>query len=127
MSPLYAASIILAVTGVDLTGKEGYLIKNNAGVHAVNTSATVPAIAVCLEGDVAAKQSSIAMLGALDGAVRVKSSGAIAKFDKICQAADGTLVTDAGAGARVQVGTALEAAAAGDLFQAILHTPVVLA
>jgi hypothetical protein len=124
MSALYTReSAIVAVTGVDFSTNEGYLLKNTAGVLAVNDSASVPAVAVVLEGNVAAKDSAIGILGALSGTVRLKTSGAITKFDLVQQAADGTIVTDAGTGSRVIVGRALEAAASGDLIEVATLTP----
>jgi hypothetical protein len=115
MNGLSKGSSIIPVTGIDLTGKEGYLVKNNAGVHALNDSATVPALGVVLEANPAAKQSSIGLLGGIPP-VRMVAGGAIALYDEVEQKNDGTVVTDAGAGARVIVGRAMEAAAAGDLF-----------
>lgn len=114
---LFAMSVaVIASTGVDFTGKEGYLLKNNAGALAVNDSLTVPAVGVVLDGDGATKNSSIGVLGQIPP-VRLKAGGAIAKFDQVVQQNDGTVITDPGAGTgRVVVGRALEAAAAGDLF-----------
>lgn len=118
---------IVPVTGVNYTDKEGYLVKAAAGVHALNDSKTVPAFGVVLDGAAAAKDSSVGVLGALSGTVRLKAGGAIAKYDRLEQKNDGTVVTDEGAGtARVVVGVALEAAAAGDLFEAATLAPVIL-
>lgn len=115
MNPLIEGSPIIPVTGVDFSASLGLLVKNNAGAPAVNDSATAPAFGVVLEGNIATRQSSIGILGAT-GPVRMKAGGAIGRFSQVQQAADGTIVTDAGAGnARVIVGVALEAAAAGDL------------
>jgi hypothetical protein len=115
-SSLFArANAVIPVTGVDFTGKEGYLMKNAAGAPALNDSATVPAVAVILDGGTDEQDTSVGILGATPP-VRMKSSGAIGLFDEVAQAADGTVVTDPKAGTRVIVGTALEAAAAGDLF-----------
>jgi len=118
---------IVPVTGVNYTGKEGYLVKAAAGVHAVNDSKTVPAFGVILDGDVAAKNSSVGILGGLAGPVRLKAGGAINQFDRLEQKNDGTVVADEAAGtARVVIGVALEAAAAGDLFEAATIAPVIL-
>lgn len=123
-------AIVPVVAGSDLRDKEGYLTEydSGTGVMAVNTSATVPAKGVVLEGADTDKVSSIGILGAVEGSVRLKAGGAIAKFDRVQQKNDGTVVTDAGPGnARVVVGVALEAAAAGDLFEAALLAPVIAA
>ncbi|HMJ65565.1 MAG TPA: hypothetical protein VK615_09455 [Candidatus Binatia bacterium] len=118
---------IVLVTGVDYSGKEGYLVKAAAGVDALNDSKTVPAFGVILNGEVAAKNSSVGILGALGGSVRLKAGGAIKQFDRLEQKNDGTVVTDEAAGtARVVVGVALEDAAAGDLFEAATLAPVIL-
>ena|SRR5437867_3850325 len=118
---------IVPVTGVNYTDKEGYLVKAAAGVHALNDSKTVPAFGVILEGVAAAKNSSVGILGALSGTVRLKAGGAIKQFDRLEQKNDGTVVTDEAAGtARVVVGVALEDAAAGDLFEAATLAPVIL-
>lgn len=101
---------------VDFRNKEGYLVKANAGAPALNDSKTVPAFGVVLEGADDGAPSSIGILGAMPP-VRLKAGGAIAKYANVEQAVDGTVVTDEGPGtARVVVGVALEAAAAGDLF-----------
>jgi len=128
MSSLFAnESAVVPVTGVDYRGKEGYLLKAAAGVHAVNDSKTVPAFGVVLDGADDDKQSSVGILGALPGTVRLKAGGAIAQFQRLEQKNDGTVVADEAAGtARVVVGVALEAAAAGDLFEAATFEPVIL-
>lgn len=118
---------IVSITGVNYAAKEGYLVKAAAGVHALNDSKTVPAFGVILDGAAAAKDSAVGILGALSGPVRLKAGGAISQFDRLEQKNDGTVVADEGAGtARVVVGVALEAAAAGDLFEAATLAPVIL-
>lgn len=128
-SALFAkGNSVIADDAVDLRDKEGYLVSNNAGVPKITDSATVPAFGAVLEGrDDGAGPSSIGLLGAMPP-VRLKAGGAIAKYDNIMQKNDGTVVTDVGAGtARVIVGVALEAAAAGDLFLAQTWTPEIRA
>lgn len=129
MSALFAqANAVIPHTGVDLSAKEGYLVKGSgASAPAVNDSATVPAVGVVLEGNTDDKQSSIGLLGALDGLVRVKLGGTVKKFDRLMQKADGTVEKDGAAGARVLVGTAAEDGVAGDLALAALTTPVIVA
>lgn len=124
MSALFTRPTAIVVhTGVNFTDKEGYLLKENSGALAVNDSATAPARAVCLNGEVADKDSTVGILGALGGTVRLKASGSIAKYALVQQAADGTVVTDAGSGSRVIVGVALQAAASGDLFEVATIAP----
>lgn len=110
-------------TGVDFSDKEGYLVKTSAGVPAVNDSATVPATMVCLEGNVAAKNSTLAVLGATPP-VRLKASGADGKkYDRLKQVDDGTVEKDDAAGARVVVAVALEDYVADQLVLAQPITP----
>lgn len=117
------ANGIVAVTGVDLSTKTGYLVKESSGTVAVNDSASAVALGVVLSGEVAAKDSAIGVLGAIAGTVKLKTSGAITKFNRVQQAADGTVVADAGTGSRVIVGVALESAASGDLIEVATFDP----
>lgn len=114
---------IVAVTGVDLSTKTGYLVKESSGSVAVNDSASAEALGVVLSGEVAADDSSIGILGAISGTVKIKTSGAITKFNRVQQAADGTIVTDAGSGSRVIIGIALETGASGDLIEVATFAP----
>lgn len=118
-------TVIIPVTGTDLTDKEGYLLMSDgAGGFAVVNSASTPAVAVVLSGAPAAQQSSVGLLGSLPGSVRLKSSGTIQKWDRLKEASDGTVVADASGSERVVVGTALESAVSGDLFEAMTTFPV---
>lgn len=126
-----ADGVISAAGATDLSEKKGYLV--TLGVTGglltatLSASATVPATGVVLDGDVAAGNSSIGILGATAGTVRIKTSGAITAGARVQQAADGTIVTDAGAGnARVVVGVALETAASGDLIEVAPLAPMIL-
>jgi hypothetical protein len=116
-------------TGVDLSASRGLLLKSDgAGGFAVNDSATVPAVAVVLDGAVAAKVSSVGILGGLPGPVFVKLGGTVKAFSRIQQKNDGTVVADLGAGnARVVVGCLGEVGGdAGDYIPAVLFEPVIL-
>lgn len=127
-----AAAIIPAVGATDLTEKRGYLV--TLGVTAavltatLGASATVPATGVVMDGATTANQSTIGILGAPGlGTVYMKASGAITAGARVQQAADGTVVTDAGPGnARVVVGVALESAIAGDLIEVAPIAPMIL-
>lgn len=127
-SALYTrAAAIIALTGAtDLSSARGYTVTISGDVATLSASASVPATGVVLEGRPTTDQSTVAILGAGHGTVLLKSSGAITKGARIQQAADGTVVTDAGTGARVVIGVALETAASGDLFEAALIGPLTL-
>lgn len=128
-SSLFARAVaVLGFTpSADHTGKGGYLVGLAGDVATISASATVPAEGVILDGNDVDAESSIGILGTLAGTVRLKTSGAIAKGARVMQAADGTIVTDAGPGtARVVVGIALEAADAGDLIEVATFAPMIL-
>lgn len=123
-------AVLPATPAADQSGKEGYLVNltSVSGVltATVSSSATVVAEGVILEGRPTTGKSSVGIHGAISGTVRVKLSGTVSAGDKLQQAADGTLVTDAGSGARVVVGIALEDGVSGDLIEAALFTPLTL-
>lgn len=104
--------------------KEGYLVDLAAGVATISTSATTPAKGVILEGAPTTGKSSIGILGGLAGAYRLRAGGNITAGAEVQQHTDGTVVTDAGSGARVIVGVALEDAVTGQLFRAVIHKGV---
>lgn len=104
--------------------KEGYLVDLAADTATISSSASVPAKGVILEGQATTGKSSIGILGALPAPVYLRASGAITKGAEVQQAADGTVVTDAGSGARVIVGVAMENAVSGQKFEAVAHKPV---
>jgi len=126
MSSLYARgnAIVPFTPSADQSDMEGYLVDLAGDVATISSSAAVPAKGVILEGQKTTNVSSIGILGGLAAPVRLRASGAIAKGAEVQQAADGSVVTDAGAGARLIVGVALEAAVAGQLFDAVVHKPV---
>lgn len=133
-SALYAqGNAVVPVTGVDLSAALGKAVKFAAGVPAVNDSATVPAIAVVLDGNTADKQSSLGILGGLDAPVLVQiaADAAALKFgDTIMQKNDGTFTNDAGAGnARCVCGVITDpnGAIAGQLVAAQLFAPQIRA
>lgn len=117
---------IIQHTGVDFSAAEGLLLKENGAALAVNDSATVPACAVCMEGNVAARDSSAGILGALKGTVRYKLTGAVNKYGRLEQVDDGTVQADSGSGARVIVGVALETGVDGQLIEAAPLAPTIL-
>lgn len=131
MNPLFlrAASVLSLAPAGDYNDKKGYLVTTPGNVATLSASATVPARAVILEGGVDADSKvTIAYLGGIGGTVPMKASGNIAAGDRVQQAADGTIITDAGPGnARVVVGVACEDAIAGDIIEVAPLTPTPLA
>lgn len=124
MSALFTQeNAVLPFTGVDLSSARGLLLKEGSGTLAVNDSATAAARAVVLEGNEADEQSSVGVLGALPGVVRLKAGGVITKYNLLQQKNDGTVEADAGSGSRVIVGMACESAVSGDLFEAVTFAP----
>ena len=71
--------------------------------------------------------NAIGILGLLPGPVRalISASATAIKFgDALQQSTDGTLTNDAGSGARLIVGVAIQAAVAGDLARVLLFKPI---
>lgn len=126
MSSLYSRGnpIVPFTPSATHVDKEGYLVDLAGEVATISASASVPAKGVILEGQPTTGKSSIGILGGLPAPVRLRASGNIAKGAEVQQAADGTVITDAGASARLIVGVALEAAVSGQLFDAVAHKPV---
>lgn len=102
----------------NFTGQEGYLVADNAGALTVNTSATVPAVAVVLDGLPPGRPTSMGTLGKTPP-IRLRAGGAITQYSRLVQNTAGQVVTDPGPGTpRVIVGLALESASTGDFFLA---------
>jgi hypothetical protein len=117
-------AILPFTPAADQRTKEGYFGNLSGGTFAVSTSATTKPFGVIVEGENTDGVSSIAVCGGNAGPCRVKASGTIAQGAYVQLHTDGSVVTDAAAGARVLVGIALEAAVSGDLFEVQLITPV---
>jgi hypothetical protein len=101
---------------VDFTGKEGYLVADTAGALTISASATVPAVAVVLDGLPPGRPTSLGTIGKTPP-VRLRAAGTITQFDRLVQNAAGQVIADPGPGnARVIVGLALESAVSGDFF-----------
>ena len=127
MSSLYARgnAIIPFTPSASQEDMEGYLVDLAGDTATISSSASVPAKGVILEGQDTTGVSSIGILGGLAAPVRLHAGGTIAKGAEVQQNTDGTVLTDAGSGnARLIVGIALEAAVAGQLFEAVTHTPI---
>ena len=122
---------ILALTPTtDQSDLEGYFVEaSGANVAVVNSAADIP-LGVIVDGEPTTGKSTIALSGAYAGIVTVKATatapGTINRGTFLTLKSDGTVQADAGSRARVQVARALESAAAGELFQAILLQPVTL-
>lgn len=116
-------AVVPFTPAADYTDKQGYLVNLAGDTATISTSATVVVKGVILEGSATTGQTSVAILGASPGAVKMKAGGAITKGAFVAQHTDGTIITDAGSGARVIVGVALETAASGDLITVAPITP----
>jgi len=117
-------------TTTDLTAAIGKLVTFSAGVPAVNTSATVPAVGLVLDarkktslnGTTIYYDNQIAILGRTPPvrALLSSSSAAIYFGDSVQQATDGTVTKDLGGGNnRVVIGICTDenGAQPGDLFE----------
>lgn len=127
MSSLYARgnAIIPFTPSASQEDMEGYLVDLAGDTATISSSSSVPAKGVILEGQDTTGVSSIGILGGLAAPVHLRAGGTIAKGAELQQNTDGTVLTDAGSGnARLIVGIALEAAVAGQLFEAVTHTPI---
>lgn len=121
-------AIISLTPAADYTGKRGYLVGHDGTTATVSSSATVRAKGIILEGNrtaagYATEKVTVGLLGALAGTCPVKLGGTVASGDFVQQHTDGTVITDAGTGARVIVGQVLEAGVANDLVEMAPCTP----
>jgi hypothetical protein len=123
-------------TSTDLHAYVGYLTTFSAGVPAVNTSTTVPAVGLVLDartrtpiaGGTTYYDNAIGILGGLPGPCRVilnASSAALNFGDVVMQASDGTVTKEVTGSARVVVGICSDKNGAnpGDLFEIATFTP----
>ena len=116
---------MIPLTGAtDLSAKRGYLVTISGETATLSASATTPARGVVLEGADTDGVSSVGILGTLEGSVMLKLSGTVTKGDRLQQHTDGSVVTDAGTGARTLVGVALEDGKSGDLIECATHVPI---
>jgi hypothetical protein len=119
------ASAILPLTpAVDHSDYEGYFVKLSAGEAAVVTSATDLPFGVILDGEDTDGQDSIAVCGGNAGPCEVKLNGTVSKGAYLQLESAGTVITDAGSGARVLVGIALDSGVAEELIPAVLIPPI---
>jgi hypothetical protein len=132
MNSIARENAVLTLTpAADQTNKEGYLVDVDASGNAtlIDATADLP-FGVILEGAPVTGKSSVALAaGGFRGTVRVKLGAApgTVKAGTLLQTNnDGTVRADAGTGARVLVGQALEAGAANELIEAVLYKPASL-
>jgi hypothetical protein len=110
----------------DYSAKRGYLVTLASDTVTLNSSASVVAAGVILDGEDTDGKCSVAALGA-GQSVKMKAGGAITQGALVAQHTDGTVVTDPAAGARVIVGRAMETAASGELIEVAMLGPIVYA
>lgn len=111
----------------DHSTKRGYFVELSAGKASIVNATTDVPYGLILDGEEAGGQDAIAISGGNVGTVRVKVGGAVAKGALGQLQNDGSVITDAGTGARVLVCKFMEAGAADELVEAIIFLPVVIA
>jgi hypothetical protein len=120
MSKSYRTNAVLAQTpAADYKSSKGYLVTLADGTATINASTSVLSKGVIVEGnDTTAGYSkekvSIALLCAYSGTVPMRLGGAVTAGAFVQQYSDGTVISDAGSGARVIVGIACESGVAGE-------------
>jgi len=119
-----ASAIIPLTPAVDHSEKEGYFVKLSSGEAAVVTSATDLPFGIILDGEDTDGKDSIAVCGGNAGPVEVKLNGTVSMGDYLQLESDGTVIENAGSGARVLVAIALSDGVAEELIPAILLTPI---
>jgi len=130
MSRQYRSDGIVSRTpAADYTTKRGYLGSSSAGTFTISSSATTKVTGVILDGNqttanYATEKISVGILGATAGTVPMRLSGTVVEGAFVQQSTDGTVVTDAGSGARVLVGVALESGGTGENIEVAPITPV---
>jgi len=118
-------AILPYTPAADQSEKEGFFVMGGATAAVVSSATALPS-GVIVDGDDTDGSSSVALMG-FGGTVHVKLSGTVSRGNKLQLAADGSVVADAGSGARVLVAEALESGVSGDLIEASFYGPVVYA
>ena len=124
MSIVRAQAIIALTPAVDHSEKEGYFVILAAGLPVVISAASDVPFGILIDGEEADGVDSIGVCGGNLPTVRVKLSGPVSIGNTLQLHTDGSAVVDAGIGARVVVGRALEDGVSGDLIEAVILTPV---
>ena len=120
-------AIVPLTAGEDLSGKEGFFVKLSSGEAILVTAATDKPFGVILEGADDGEMVSVAVCGGNVGTLHVAAGGIIAAGAYCQLEAEGDVITDSGAGARVVCAIALQAAVDGQLIEALAITPVTYA
>jgi len=124
MSIVRALAIIALTPAVDHSEKEGYFVNLTAGIPVVCSAVTDVPFGILIDGEEADGVDSVGVCGGNLPTVHVKLSGSVSKGDTLQLHSDGSAVVDAGSGARVVVGQALEDGVSGVLIEAVILTPV---
>lgn len=127
-SPVFSDPILSLQAIDDQSARRGCFVKFNGAAAALVTSATDMPVGVLLDGDIAGGRSSVALYNTA-AVLKVKcgaTPGSIVPGSLLQLQSDGAVRLDAGTGARVLVGTALETGAAGALIDAILFRPALM-
>lgn len=121
-----ATAVIGRLATADLTGKDGYFVKNSSGSVALVSAVTDLPLGVVTSGDVAAGFTSVALPN-FGGTVSVKlngTPGTVVQGTDLYLKADGTVaVLPVAAGTYYKVAIALESGAANELIEARLVEP----
>jgi hypothetical protein len=123
-------AIVPITPSVDHSTFDGYFVTITAGEAVICANGTTAPFGVVTDGDDTAGKDAVAVCGGNAGPLRVKAAatpGTIVLGSELVL--DGTTLGAVklypATGARVNVGVALESAAAGELFMAVIRTPVV--
>lgn len=111
----------------DHTGLEGYFVLATGAVVS-SATATLP-LGVITEGQPVTGKDSVALHN-FAGTVKVKlgaTPGSVVAGSSLVLQADGSTKLDPGTGGRIRVARALEAGVAGELIEAVLVDPAILA
>ncbi|MFO7534720.1 MAG: hypothetical protein R6X19_03395 [Kiritimatiellia bacterium] len=119
--------IISMTPGADHSEKEGHFVNGSAGKPVVCAAATDKPIGVLLDGEATTGKDTVALCGATSGTCLVKLGGAATKLSHGELVAGGTVKNDTGAGARILCCTFLEDGVEGELVEAAIITPIVIA
>jgi len=124
MSIARKEAIIAMTPAADHSEKEGYFVEIVDEEASVCDSAADTPHGVILDGEDTDGQDSIGVCGGNFGPAHVKLSGAVSNGASLQLHTDGSVITDAGSGARVIVAKALEDGVSGDLIEAVILTPI---
>lgn len=112
------------IAAADQRDKEGHLVTLATDIVTVGTSATAEYAGVIIEGGEKDDFTDIALLGAYNGTCHFRAGDNITSGKRLMAKNDGTVDC---AATGLCVGMALEAAVAGELFEAAPRTPVTVA